>query len=418
MAARLNAAALLDGVLRRRQSSADQIAGGVLSDLDPADRARAQSLAQTVLRHLEPLDVLLSQFLTKEPPLAALIVLRIAAAEIVLDAVPAHAAVDAAVNAIRANPRARHLTGMVNAVGRRISETGAEIWPDLEPQHLPDWIAGNLRKTLDEDRITAIEKAHAAGAPLDLTLKDATEAEHRAKALGAEILPTGSLRLHDPGQVSALPGYAEGAWWVQDAAAALPVRLLGDVAGMRVLDLCAAPGGKTMQLAAAGATVTALDISPERSRTIAENLARTGLEADIVTADALNWQPDAEYDAILLDAPCSATGTIRRHPELPFLRDGSELKRLTAIQSDLLDRAAGFLKPGGRMVYCTCSLIDAEGPRQMTRFLERQSGFRQLRPEGLEDFTDENGNLVTLPDHWPDKGGLDGFFAALLENAE
>jgi 16S rRNA (cytosine967-C5)-methyltransferase len=224
--------------------------------------------------------------------------------------------------------------------------------------------------------------------------------------------------LRDAGQVSALPGYDSGDWWVQDAAAALAARMLAVVPGEKVLDVCAAPGGKTLQLSAAGADVTALDISEPRMARVAENLARTGLAAQLVVADALHWTPDGLFDAVLLDAPCSATGTIRRHPELPFLKDGSELAELTALQAALLDRALGFLKPGGRLVFCTCSLLPDEGEAQLTAALARHPGLTVLRPAlpGIDPaWITPEGGLRLRPDYWADKGGMDGFFMTCLK---
>jgi 16S rRNA (cytosine967-C5)-methyltransferase len=236
------------------------------------------------------------------------------------------------------------------------------------------------------------------------------------KTLGAKLLPGGSLRLPSGAQVSALPGYAEGAWWVQDAGATVAARVLNAEAGERVLDLCAAPGGKTMQLAATGAQVTALDVSQSRMARVADNLARTGLKAELVVADALKWEPDHSFDAVLLDAPCSATGTLRRHPDLGYARDGSGIAELVALQSALLDRAAGFLKPGGRLVYCTCSLLPEEGEEQIDAFLRRAPSF------GLADIKSDDPawpvprGLRIRPDHWEQIGGIDGFFVACLEN--
>ena len=417
LAARLKAAELLDGVMRLKKTITEQVDADPMRDLAPSERARAQSLALLVLRHRDPLDTVLGQFLDRMPQLSVSNALRIAAAEMIIEDVPPHAAVDAAVRAVRHSQNTRHLAGMTNAVGRRVSEAGKEIWAELSPQELPDWIANSLRKTLPVDVIAAIELAHANGAPLDLTLKDPSGTAEFVNVLDAEWLPTGSLRLREPGQISNLPGYVDGHWWVQDAAAAIPASLFGNLKGKRALDLCAAPGGKTMQLAAAGAEVTALDLSSKRLKQVAENLIRTELNAELVTADALKWQPETLFDAILLDAPCSATGTIRRHPELPQIRDGSELKRLVALQADLLDRSVEMLKPGGQLVYCTCSLLDAEGPRQVTRFLERHSEMAQIKPEseGLNpEWYDKKDGLILRPDYWPELGGMDGFYAALL----
>jgi 16S rRNA (cytosine967-C5)-methyltransferase len=259
---------------------------------------------------------------------------------------------------------------------------------------------------------------------LDITLRDPSDAAAWAARLEAEVLPTGSLRRPRAGQVSALPGYEAGAWWVQDAAAALPARMLAalsDLAGKRVLDLCAAPGGKTLHLAALGAQVTALDISGPRLQRLAENLARTGLQANPIAADALTWQPEGAFDAILLDAPCSATGTIRRHPDLPFLRSAADIEALTVLQATLIDRAAGWLKPGGVMVYATCSLLPAEGEAQIDAALARLPDLRAAPlplPEGLPaTVRAPHGALRLLPAIWAGRGGIDGFYIAGLQRA-
>ena len=276
------------------------------------------------------------------------------------------------------------------------------------------WLRKPLVSRFGREVVTAIEAVQALSSALDLTVKPGAAPE----LAGAEVLPTGSLRLNDAGQVSNLPGYAEGAWWVQDAGAALAVPLLGAVAGKRVLDLCAAPGGKTMQLAAAGADVTALDISGPRMGRVAENLARTRLAAKLVVADALNWQSEGGFDAILLDAPCSATGTIRRHPDLPFVKDGSELPVLMDLQAKLFDRALGLLNPGGRMVYCTCSLLAEEGEDQLAAALLRHPGLTVISPviAGIDpSWITPDGALRLRPDYWADRGGIDGFFMVCVQ---
>lgn len=343
--------------------------------------------------------------------------LRLAAAEIVIEGVAPHAAVDAAVTLARAAPRSRHLAPVVNAVARRLAGEGAAAWERLPSPALPDWLAGPVAACWGEDVAAAIAAAHLAPAPLDLTPRRPDEAAALAARLGALLLPTGSLRLAARAQVSALPGFAEGAWWVQDAAAALPARLLAPRPGERVLDLCAAPGGKTMQLAAAGAHVTALDISAERMTRLGANLARTGLRADLVIADALAWQPAEPFDAILLDAPCSATGTMRRHPDLAHLPGRAGIAPLLEIQRRLIERAFGWLRPGGRLVYAVCSLLPAEGERQIAAFLARRADAVRLPaaiPGLPEGWLDREGALRTRPDFWPDQGGVDGFYAALI----
>lgn len=422
LAARVAAAALLAGV-QERQTLAEQAArpDGPLARLPPGERARAQSLAAETLRHLGRIDGVLAGFLDKRPPLAALNALRLAVAELNLDGVPPHAAVDGAVRLVRLSAKARHLAGLVNAVARRVTEAGPARW-EAEPEAgLPDWLAGPIRAEIGAEALAAIERAHARGAPpLDLTLRAPGQAEEWARALGAAVLPTGSLRLAGRGQVTGLLGFAEGAWWVQDAAAALPARLFGDLRGRRVLDLCAAPGGKTLQLAAAGAEVTALDVSPARLRRLEENLARTGLAARIVAADALDWRPEMRFDAVLLDAPCTASGTIRRHPEMPHVRDAAALGPLRELQARLIARAWEWVAPGGRLVYCVCSLLPAEGPRQVARFCAETPDARRVAPEiaalGVApDWLDAEGALRLRPDYWPESGGMDGFYAALLE---
>ncbi len=402
--ARATAAMILDGILGEGRMLEDVSA----ADLPPAERARALRLAATTLRHLEPADRLLDRHLRKAPPLAVRNVLRLAVVELAQGA-PAHGVVNAAVEIMRQGKRTAHFAGLVNAVLRALPASG--LFDGLPPQRLPRWLRQPLVHAYGREVVTAIEAVQAAEPPLDLTLRPGFPAPE------GEVLPTGSLRLVSPSQVSALPGYEAGGWWVQDAAAALPARLLDVRPGERVLDLCAAPGGKTLQLAATGAEVTAVDISAPRMARVEANLKRTGLTARTVVADALHWQPEAPFDAILLDAPCSATGTIRRHPDLPFVKDGSDLAGLTALQAQLLDRALGWLKPGGRLVFATCSLLPEEGEGQLATALERNPGLTVERPDlpGVaKDWWTPAGGLRLRPDYWSDKGGMDGFFMARL----
>ncbi len=404
--ARATAVAILDGVLGE---------GRMLSDfsgdhLAPADRARALRLAETTLRHIEPADKLLDKHLRKSPPLTVRNTLRLAVVERA-EGAPAHGVVNAAVEITRqGGKRTAHLAGLVNAVLRALPEDLA-----LPVQKLPRWLRQPLVHTFGRDTVTAIETIHAKEPPLDLTPRDGFPHPE------GELLPTGSLRLRTPGQLSTLPGYAEGGWWVQDAAAALPAKLLEPQPGERILDLCAAPGGKTLQLAAARAHVTALDISAPRMARIEANLARTGLTATLVTADALHWQPEGQFDAILLDAPCSATGTIRRHPDLPFVKDGSELPSLTTLQSQLLDRALTWLKPGGRVVFSTCSLLPEEGEAQLAAALSRHPTLtvEHTALAGIDPawWTPE-GALRLRPDYWANQGGMDGFFMVRLRKPD
>jgi 16S rRNA (cytosine967-C5)-methyltransferase len=412
-AVRAAAVALLGAVLDEG-ISLNQIAetnNGPLSGLGPSDRARAQRLALMTLRHLEQADKLLEPHLRKGPPRMVRNALRLGVVEMAVDGAAAHGVVNAMVDLIRHGKRTGHMAGLVNAVLRKVSEVETPF-AGLAPQHLPRWLRQTLVQLWSRDVVTAIEAVQSQSPPLDLTRRGDTPAPE-----GAQTLPSGSLRLTGPVQVSALPGFETGEWWVQDAAAAMAVRLLAPQPGESVLDLCAAPGGKTLQLAAAGTDVTALDISGPRLKRLQQNLDRTGLAAKIVTADALHWQPDTLFDAVLLDAPCSATGTIRRHPDLPFVKDGSELVALALLQTQMIDRALGFLKPGGRLIFCTCSLLPEEGEAQLQAALARHPALTVERPDlpGIEpDWISAEGGLRLRPDYWADQGGMDGFFMARL----
>lgn len=409
LAARAAAVGLLGAVLGEGRLMAQVVADpqGPLAGLTAADRARAQRLTLAVLRHVEQADRVLDPHLRKSPPRLVRDALRLAVVEIAQGA-PAHGAVNAAVEIVRRGKRTGAMAGLTNAVLRKVPEAP---FAGLPPQRLPRWLRQPLVHAYGRDIVSAIEAIQAQTPPLDLTTRDGAEAPDGLR------LPTGTLRLEEKGQVSALAGYEAGGWWVQDAAAALPARLLQPQAGERILDLCAAPGGKTLQLAAAGAHVTALDLSGPRMERLRENLARCGLRADVVVADALDWQPDAPFDAVLLDAPCSATGTIRRHPDLPFVKDGSDLPALVELQARLLDRALGFLKPGGRIVFATCSLLPEEGEGQLTAALARHPHLRVERPvlEGIDAvWWTPQGGVRLRPDLWADRGGMDGFFMARL----
>lgn len=389
----------------------------MLSDLpidaakDPADRARALRLAQTVLRHLSRADAVLEPHLTKAPPLRVRNAMRLAVVELAELQAPAHAAVNAAVELTRRQARSKPLAGMVNAVLRKALEGLDDRWSELPVQQLPKWLRASLVKSWGDDVVAAIETVHMTTPPVDLTPGPGMTEDIREQ-LPVTELPTGSLRLKGRHQISALPGFEEGAFWVQDAAAAIPARVLAAKSGERVLDLCAAPGGKTLQLAATGAEVTALDISAERLSRVAENMTRTGLSANLITADAMTWTPPFEFDAILIDAPCSATGTLRRHPDLPLVKNGDGIKDLAKLQREMLARASQWLKPGGRLVFATCSLLPMEGELHM-----HQAKELGLSPElasfdlpGIQQEWKSQGGLRLRPDLWADIGGMDGFF--------
>ena len=382
--------------------------GAMLSDLptegDPATRARATRLALATLRNLSRADAVLGAFLKKPPSPEVMTVLRVAVVEMLDQGAAPHGVVNAAVTALRRNPHTEHAAGLANAVLRKAA--AVQGWDRMPVQRLPGWLGRRLKAAYGADVVAAIEAAHHHGAALDLTLKPGVAPPEGAVAVG------GSWRLPAGVQVSALPGYEAGDWWVQDAAAALPARMLAVGPGMRVLDLCAAPGGKTMQLAATGADVTALDMSGARLERLRQNLARTGLAARVVTADALTWQPDSPFDAVLLDAPCSATGTIRRHPDLPHVRKPADVAALVDLQAAMLDRALGFVAPGGVLVYCTCSLLPDEGESQIASTLARHPGLVADTPAQPFGRATPEGGWRIRPDDVP--GGVDGFYMVRL----
>jgi 16S rRNA (cytosine967-C5)-methyltransferase len=384
--------------------------------LDPRDRAFVRLLLATVLRRLGEIDEVLKQLI--ERPLEGTNapgreILRLGAAQLLFLGTPAHAAVDTSVRLVE-QAGLPHLKGLANAVLRRVSREGVALLGDRDPARLntPGWLWESWLASYGEATTRAIASANLVEAPLDVTSR--AGAALWASRLEGELLPTGTIRRTDGGAVAELPGFAEGAWWVQDAAAALPTRLLGDVAGKRVADLCAAPGGKTLQLAAAGAQVTAVDISARRMARLGENLARAGLAAELVTADAAKWAPAEKFDAILLDAPCSGTGTLRRHPDIAWLKDEEDVARLTLTQDRLLTHAIDLLKPGGMLVYAVCSLQHEEGPERVEGLLARDPRVRRIAVQprelpGLADAITPAGDVRTLPSM-----GLDGFYIARL----
>ena len=412
-AARRSAIYLLDQILGEGRLLPECLAAGALDRLPPEDRARAQRLTLETLRGLERADRLLGNHLNRPPALTVQNALRVGAVELCQGAA-AHGVVNSMVEIIGRSRKHGRLKGLVNAVLRKVAAEGPEAWPKMRVPRLPEWLRDPLVMAWGADAVAGMERAHFAGAPLDVTLKLGGQSP------GGESLPTGSVRVHEAGQVSALPGFKGGDWWVQDAAAALPVRVLAPKSGEAVLDLCAAPGGKTLQLAAVGAEVTALDISEGRLERVRENLSRTGLTANVIAGDALEHQ--GLYDAILLDAPCSATGTIRRHPDLPFAKDGSEFGDLIELQARMLVHAWTLLKPGGRLVYCTCSLLPDEGEVQIEEALEQHADMSvdrsALEVAGVDPaWLTPEGGLRLRPDFWPDLGGMDGFYIACLNKS-
>ncbi|PHP28440.1 RsmB/NOP family class I SAM-dependent RNA methyltransferase [Limimaricola cinnabarinus] len=414
IAARRAALHLVEQATGGQRLLSETIGAGALERLSPPDRARAQRLATATLRQLPRADRALKPYLAKQPPLAVRNALRLGVVEIMEGAAP-HGVVNAMVQIMSRGKRTQSYKGLVNAVLRKLGDQPPEAFAKLPVPKLPNWLRGPLVAAWGRRAVEAMEAVQAETPPLDLTAKGDPAA--LAEALGGALLPTGAVRLHDAGQVSALPGFEAGEWWVQDAAAALAARVLDARPGERVLDMCAAPGGKTMQLAATGAEVTALDLSETRLGRLRENLDRTGLVARVVQGDALEFD-EAGYDAILLDAPCSATGTIRRHSDLPHAKDGAEFGALIELQAEMIDHALGLLKPGGRLVFCTCSLLPDEGEVQVEEALERHAGLQNdlaaLERPGIEPGWIGAEGLRLRPDYWAERGGMDGFFIACL----
>lgn len=406
MPAREAALALLAAVMERRRPLEEALAA-LPARLAPRDRSAAHRIAAAVLRRAGSLDAVLEPYLRREPPPAVRAALRTGAAELLLLGTPAHAAVAATVAVVP-----KPFAGLVNAVLRKVATEGPAALEALDAERLdtPPWLWSAWHAAYGP-AVRAIVRAQQNPAPLDLTL-----APGAALPEGAELLPTGTARLPAGTRVQDLPGLAEGAFWVQDAAAALPARLLAARPGERIADLCAAPGGKTAQLAAAGAQVTAVERDPKRQARLRENLARLKLEATCIEADAATWTPaEAGFDAVLLDAPCTATGIIRRHPDIPHLKRAADVPQMADAQARLLAHAATLLRPGGRLVFATCSLQPEEGEAHLDRAAALGLVLDPIRAEdlpGLPEALTARGTLRTRPDMWGERGGLDGFFAA------
>jgi 16S rRNA (cytosine967-C5)-methyltransferase len=429
LAARRVAADLLDGVLRRHRPLDEQLdakaTNAGFAALADRDRALARRLVATVLRRLGTLRHLIGLFLDRGvPPDAPRLetVLLLGAAQILWLDVPDHAAVDLGVRLAQADRQAGRYAGLVNAVLRRVTREGTGRLADLDAASLdtPEWLLSRWHRNYGVETGDMIARANAQEPALDLTVPE--NADSWATRLRGRVLPSGTVRTIAHGPVGLLPGFSEGALWVQDAAAALPARLLGDVRGQSVADLCAAPGGKTAQLAHAGARVTAVDRSASRLARLNENLARLKLTAETVVADVTEWG-GGPFDAVLLDAPCSSTGTIRRHPDIPWLKREADIPALVALQERLLDRSVAMLKPGAILVYCTCSLEPEECSDQVEHLLTRNRQIDRLpiradEIEGIAEFVTPAGDLRTFPFQWPASeprmAGLDGFYAARL----
>ncbi|MDX2155569.1 MAG: transcription antitermination factor NusB [Hyphomicrobiaceae bacterium] len=444
LGARRLAARLIEAVLGQHRALDDALDGlghdASLAALEPRDRGFGRLIAATVLRRAGSLDTVLGRFIERPLPQTASrakSILLSAAAQILLIGTPAHAAINLAVEQCRRDGAARRYDKLANAVLRRVAADGPAILRDLaiEKLDVPAWMLKRWSSAYGEDRAREIAIASLAEAPLDLSVKVPSEASSWAAKLGGRVLTSGTVRLGDHGRIEDLEGFAEGAWWVQDAAAALPARLLGLVAGREIADLCAAPGGKTAALAAAGAHVVAVDASGARLERLKANVARLGLgeRVEVVEADAATWEPGRRFDGVLLDAPCTATGTIRRHPDILHLKRETDAARLASLQRQLIEQAARLVKPGGRLVYCVCSLEPEEGPGGVEAFLAGAMGRDFVRMPvqaeevgGAPEWIVAPGDLRTLPYHSPDgvdgsgavapaaASGMDGFYAARL----
>jgi 16S rRNA (cytosine967-C5)-methyltransferase len=431
LAARRIAADVLDGVLHKHRTLDDQLDGAAahpgLKTLADRDRALMRRLVATILRRLGTLGHLLSRLLDRGIPSdapRAQSALLIGAAQILWMDVPDHAAVDLSVRLVQSDRRAAKYAGLVNAVLRRCAREGKALVEEAgnEILDIPPWLQKRWIAHYGEARARAMALALAHEPSLDISVK--SDATQWASRLHGESLPTGTVRTLLHGPVTQLPGFAEGEWWVQDAAAGLPARLFGDVKGKTIVDFCAAPGGKTAQLAHAGAHVIALDRSPARMARLRDNLARLHLDAETVVTDAIEWAGSpGTVDGVLIDAPCTSTGTIRRHPDVAWLRQEADIAALASLQKRLLQKAVQLLRPGGMLVYCTCSLEPEEGEAQISALLSAEPTLKRVaiaasEVGGLAELIDSNGDLRTLPCYLPHAdprlAGLDGFYAARL----
>ena len=433
LASRRMAARALRGVMsgHRLQQALEHAISRESPAPDAREKAFAYLIAATSLRRHGEIEAALSKLLEKPLPKDTGIareLLVTSAAQLLFLSAPAHAVVNCAVTIARAEKAASRLAGLLNAVLRRLSERGAPLLAGIDAAtvNTPDWLRERWIKSHGADAARRIAEAHLSEPALDISVKSAPETW--AEKLGGIALPTGSVRLRPGhGPVEELAGYRDGEWWVQDAAAAIPSRLFGEVGGKRVADLCAAPGGKTASLSARGAIVTAIEKDEGRIGRIRQNLARLSLRAEIVNADANRWGEAASFDMVLLDAPCSATGTIRRHPDVPYLKRASDITAQARMQSVLIDAAARLLKPGGRMIYCTCSLEPEEGEAQVRQALARPIGL-EADPVELGEvagasagWVTDDGFVRTMPYHLGElpegMRGMDGFFIARLRKS-
>lgn len=417
------AVSLLRSCLAKKLTVEDVINGSsVGASLQPRDHGLLSTLLLTTFRHRGEIDATLAKFLDRPLPRKAgpaREILDIGVAQLLFLGTPPHAVIDQAVRSAKADRNALHFAGLINAVLRKVSAAGPASLEGLDAARLntPAWLWERWTAHYGPETARRIGLAHRERPGLDISFKDGSAPW--ISTLGGEMLPNGQVRLPaGHAAVTDLPGFRAGAWWIQDAAATIPVRMMDEIAGKRVLDLCAAPGGKTLQMAARGAAVTAVDISEARLRRLGDNLARTGLSAEVRVQDLLGSELEGEWDAVLLDAPCSATGTIRRHPELPYLKDASQIKDLAGLQRRMLRKAARLVRPGGTLVYCTCSLEPEEGEGQAKGFLSRNPDFEIVPAQSAafpEGAVQPGGWVRTLPfmTYGP-VTGMDGFFSVAM----
>jgi len=388
--------------------------------LEARDRAFVRLIAATTFRRMGQINAALKPFVKKKPPKLVYAALQTGAAQILFLGTPPHAAVGETVAMLKSRGSSKGFANMANAVLRRVTEQGPALSGALPPKaNIPGWIRGGWEREFGRHAGRKLAAQLMRDPVLDLTVK--SDAKGWAEKLGGELIGASTVRLDKIGDVTALEGFEAGEWWAQDIAASLPVQILGDVKGKRVLDLCAAPGGKSMQLAARGAIVTAIDKSEGRLVRVAENLKRTNLPVNVHCADVLEFEPDtADFDIVLLDAPCSATGTFRRHPDVLYNRSPKDVANLVRLQDKLLARAAKFVCPGGVLLYCTCSLQTEEGAPRITKFLQSVPDFRLIPTLAipglvLPETAFSGGYVRSIPYFHAEKGGMDGFFIALLE---
>ena len=420
----------LDGLLDTRHGPSSYRA---LSD---ADKALVRAIVTSVFRHKGEIDFALSHVLDRKPPKNArhlIHTLSVATAQILFLDIPDSAAVDIAVTALRDDKRSTRFTGLANAVLRRLSREKEEITTrqtddEKAVSNMAPWLRKSLRKDYGRERLTNLCRQHMLEPMIDITVK--SDPVDWSKKLNGIVLFGNSIRVWNTGRVETWEGYDAGEWWVQDAAASLPAHLLGDIKGKSVLDLCAAPGGKTAQLATLGADVTALEANESRLKRLADNMERLNLSVETQFGDLFEWEADREFDAVLLDAPCSSTGTIRRHPDVQWTKSPQIIEDLAALQKQMIQRAVAFLKPGGRLVFSNCSLNRTEGEDVYAQVLKEDFSLDAdpVTEEdlfGLGDVITGQGTVRTLPSHLntieapsdfphkPEKlNGLDGFFAA------